>query len=232
MSISESSENHIGESYNRKSAEFFLNEGKKYYEKTIDLIKNYYSDKNFNYLDSDEFKKAKENFEYAIEHGSIDGLYLMGKLYYDINMNMNMNMNDEAKKYWIKASNNGHTDAMLSLANLYHYCNNDIVNAEKYYKKAIDGENIRALKELGNFYRILYQTENNEKVEFYLEQYISKKNETGNGDSHAEYLLGLFYRENKKDINNAKKYFEIAAKRNDDCYSEIAKRNYDELAEL
>ena len=141
-------------------------------------------------FDKKDYKKAIKTLEkIENEDGGIK-FYGLGLVYYLLN-----NYN-EAERYYLKAIDKGHVDAMYSLAILYQE-QKKLESAEQYYLKAIENGNVNAMFNLAN----LYSEQN--KPEF-AEQYYIKAIE--NGDIYAKNNLLILYYSFNKNKEKASEY--------------------------
>jgi serine/threonine protein kinase len=83
-------------------------------------------------------KNAKKYFLLASNNGEIDGIYDLGKFYYDAS-----NW-DKAKSYLTKAADSGNSSAMFQLGELYYTVDRDTPKACTWYKKGDQLKNIDA----------------------------------------------------------------------------------------
>ena len=130
---------------------------------------------------------------------------------------------DAAEKWWRKAAEQGNSDAMTALGDMYHLAYStelsyaeDAREAFKWYKKAADLGNPYGVESLGDLYSSGWGVPENKAYagELYrkaLEQYRAA---AGEGDARAQYLLGRMYHVGhgvSTDYPEAAKWYRMAA---------------------
>ncbi|WLF84948.1 tetratricopeptide repeat protein [Moraxella sp. ZY210820] len=118
----------------------------------------------------------------------------------------------KAFEWYMKAANNGHLEAMNSVAYMYDngYASNDVdvIQAEKWYKKAADKGHASSQFMLAIIYR---DDETFQNKKLYREYLVKSAN---NGHDPAQYELALAYEDGlygfKQDEKQAVKYYQLA----------------------
>ena len=156
-------------------------------------------------------------FTQAAERGHAEAAYFLGKLYFDppISKTKTKNIHQDielAVKYFTIAANNNHTDALYYLEWIYSYnlgadsgIQRDFTKAIEYGEKAAKNGSINAMVELIRLYQ--YEECRNYERAYYYAVKAAK------GHRRAALCAGyflLFGRGCEPDLNEAKKYFQIA----------------------
>lgn len=197
------------------------------------------------YQDLENFERAKEYFERALEIEKED----KGTIFYNLGALMEMqNDIDNAIKYYSEAANENDHQAMHRLGHIYDDFKKNAKLSAEYYKESIKyGEekatqclirlfnkyygwdsalkvaleyaskkNKFAIHELGHLYENKNHLDNQKSEKYFLEA-ISL------GDSNAYSCLGDFYNENG-DIDNAEKYYKLGIE--NDCRTSFSNLIY------
>jgi|GEM_PF-4531147 len=155
-------------------------------------------------------EEAKVWYNKAIEHEDMRAYFSLGNLYY---RGCGEIKEDDVKalKYFKLAAAKGSGDAMQKIGYMYHFgtaeIKVDLDEALIWYMKAAEKNNINSYNNLGYVYE---SKQNFKKAETWYRKAVE------NNSSYGAYNLGNLYMTGnlgKVDIENAKKYFEVATSR-------------------
>ena len=170
-----------------------------------------------------------ESIKDAAQKGYLKALYQLGSMYQE-GAHVKKDA-DVAIKYLTKASEDGDSNSMYLLGNLYLFDKGDFIKAQNYLRDAYKKDHIDATYLLGE----LYFKNNFVKADYKISiKYLSIADKVGHPE--ATYLLGLYYTEGlekqSKDVNKGLKLLKKASDKGSvDAKYELAKLYLDDTFE-
>jgi len=150
--------------------------------------------------DSNKLKAATKNLE-QIKIKDADDFYALGKIHQSKQEKL------QAEKQYLKAVEEGHSNAMYNLGILYHNEFKDLQKAEKYFLMAVEKEDAVAMNDLAILYE--YEFKDLQKAEKYYLMAVGKEH------VYAMNNLAILYENEFKDFQKAEKYYLMAVEKED-----------------
>ncbi len=175
-----------------------------------------------------EYQNLTQYTKKIAQKGNAEAQYCLGILCLDYKIDKNGEDDssdyEKGKNWLLKASEQGHTEAMSRLASYYYNQSNNDAEAIKWYMKASEQGNYKSSNFLGNYY--FNRKKYDEAIKWY-------KKAAEQSDLKSFFSLGECYY-NEKKYDEAIKWYLTAAEQGDsNAYYRLGsyyyeKRNYDE----